>query len=69
MVIPSQRCRHADGGFRISGRRQLVQRGGKPASNAPKLSGTKFVVYAPISARSRHILAGTSFAHRRGGQS
>lgn len=70
-LISSQRCRHADGGFRISGRRQLVQRGGKPASDAPKLSGTIFIVYAPIPARPRHILAGTrtSFAHRWRGQS
>lgn len=66
MAIFSQRCRHADGGFRISGRRQLVQRGGKPAPDAPTLLGTTFVAVQPRRCR---ILAGTRTSFTRwGGQ-
>ncbi|CAL1674005.1 unnamed protein product [Lasius platythorax] len=67
MAIFSQRCRHADGGLRISGRRQLVQRGGKPAPYfAPTVPVTISVVCIPTSAGRRCTLAGTreNFARR-----
>lgn len=60
MAISSQRCRHADGGLRISGRRQLVQRGGKPATDyAPTVMGTISVVCISTYAGQRCTLAGT----------
>jgi len=70
-TIFSQRCRHADGGSRISGRRQLVQRGGMPAPNAAMSASVVVVVcHPPTAAIRRRPLAGTraSLARRgRGG--
>jgi len=73
-AIFSQRCRHADGGSRISGGRQLVQRGGMPAPNAAISASVVVVVCHPsTTAIRRRTLAGTraSLARRgrgRGGE-
>lgn len=67
ITISSQRCRHADGGLRFSGRRQLVQRGGKPTiDSVPTVPGTISVVCISTSAGRRCTLAGTReiFARR-----
>lgn len=67
-VVFSQRCRHADGGFWIPGRRQLVQqRGGKPAPNAPTLPGTS-VCTSTSTRRRTATLAGTRAIFARWGK-